>query len=190
MEIVEKTARQKSGGKILILMISTIRAPLHQSLMPEGLFDRGIGNVVVSRKMNNTVSAGVFLLDVFCLGVKDAFFTITSHEKYQAMLERMSYQEKFIHIQAACGRKLVEETVAYAQSLGFSPHQDYGLAGEIFADIEANLCPTSFVFGRGGKPLFVAGPNDTPKRCKEILHTLTNHCGEDGFHYLIVERPF
>src|SRR5262245_23564829 len=48
-------------------------APLHGCLVPAGLFESGIGTVVVSRKLTDgRIVAAVFLLDVWCLGVKDA----------------------------------------------------------------------------------------------------------------------
>jgi hypothetical protein len=46
-----------------------------QTFSPPNLFQLGIGTVVIVRyKSGGRVEAGVFLLDVFCLGVKNAFF--------------------------------------------------------------------------------------------------------------------
>ena len=46
-----------------------------QTFSPPNLFELGIGTVVIIRyKSGGRVEAGVFLLDVFCLGVKKAFF--------------------------------------------------------------------------------------------------------------------
>ena len=46
-----------------------------EALRSATLFDSGCGHLVVSRfKGDGRVEAGFFLLDVFCLGVKDAGF--------------------------------------------------------------------------------------------------------------------
>ncbi len=41
---------------------------------------------------------------------------------------------------------------------------------------------------KGGKPHFVAGPDDNPLRCSEILYRLERHCGQGGYHYTIPLR--
>ena len=54
-------------------------APIHECLVPDSLFDIGIGNVIVSRKMpNGFIGAAFFLVDVFCLGIKDVFYEALS----------------------------------------------------------------------------------------------------------------
>ncbi len=58
-------------------------------------------------------------------------------------------------------------------------------ARHIFGDIDAAECTEEFEFGKDGKPLFIAGPNDTPGRCWEIIKMLRFHCGENRFHYLV-----
>jgi hypothetical protein len=75
--------------------------------------------------------------------------------------------------------------VAYAQDLGLAPHPDYTLVQQIWGDVDASACTTHFEFGREGKPFFVAGPHDTPGRCRTIIATLIQRCGIDGFHYLV-----
>lgn len=178
-----------SLGK-LILIKNASSAPLHESLMPKSLFELGMGNLIVSRKMtSNQIAAGVFLVDTYCLGVKNAFFTIVSPERYQGMLEGMHGQASFVNIHPPCARKLIEGAVAYARNLGLSPHPDYQQTKEIFGDIDANACPTSFEFGNDGKPYYMTGPNETPRRRREILDTLTKSCGEGGFHFTLVEGP-
>ena len=60
----------------------------------------------------------------------------------------------------------------------------------LFGDVDPAASEARFEFGKDGKPFFIAGPRDTPARCKQILTTLANTCGPDGFHYLIPVSPF
>ena len=41
-----------------------------------------MGHAAVARFRGSDVEMGVFLLDVFCLGVKDAFYTRVSSAEY------------------------------------------------------------------------------------------------------------
>lgn len=161
-------------------------SPIHECLVPERLFEVGIGNVIVSRKLpSGDIGVSFFLLDVYCLGVKDAFFQIMSEIEYLRKLLTLGDHEKFGRVDPSCARKLVENAEAYAKQIGFDPHPDYRLARRIFGDVDAGACLTGFQFGKDGKPFFVSGPKDTPARCRKIMHTLLKRFGPEGFHYLI-----
>jgi hypothetical protein len=180
-----QTRRESFGALVSDLgqMAVAAGSPVYQCLVPTELFEAGIGGVIVSRRMaNGAIAASVFLVDVFCLGVKDAFFRVLSRGEFESFLEQ---GEELENVDPACARKLVEESVAYAQALGLSPHPDYQKAKKIFGDIDAQACPTSFTFGKDGKPFFVAGPHDTLTRSKHIVDTLASSCGPDGFHYMV-----
>jgi hypothetical protein len=160
-------------------------APIHECVVPDSLFDIGVGNVIVSRKMpNGFIGAAVFLVDVFCLGIKDAFYGVLSPAEYDYRLLGLQH-ETFRAIHLTCARKLVEGAEAYARDLGFNPHPDYQRARQIFGDLDTTTCPTHYVFGKDGKPFFMSGPYDTPAKCRRIIDTLTRRCGPEGFHFTV-----
>lgn len=177
------------SGKRLMQLAAT--SPVHECLAPVELFERGIGTVVVSRRLpNDDLVTSVFLLDVHCLGVKNAFFTIGSTVDYRNLVHRVSEREQIQPIDPACARKLVEGAEAYARDLGFSPHPDYFSSAVIFGDIDAGECETEYVFGKDGKPFYVSGPYDTPAKVKRIVDTLTRRCGVGNFDYMaLVGEP-
>ncbi len=68
-------------------------APIHECLMPERLFDIGLGSVIVSRRLpNGFIDAAVFLVDVFCLGIKDAFHSRLSPAEYAQRLAHLQHE--------------------------------------------------------------------------------------------------
>jgi hypothetical protein len=149
------------------------------------LFDIGLGTVVISRAMpNGNFGVGFFLLDVYCLGAKNAHFTVATPDEYAYRLEKISVHEELENIHPACTRKLIEESIAYAKYLGFKPHPDYFIAKKIFGDIDSNTCPVKFEFGRDGKPFYASGPSDTPEKSRKIIDQLMKKCGPDGFNYI------
>ena len=182
------TAKKALGGLFggARQMALAVNSPIHECLIARELFEAGMGTVVVSRSLpNGDLGASFFLLDVYCLGVKNAYFLNMPPEEYEVRLSAVSQNETLTVIHPTCARKLVEGAEAYARDLGFSPHPDYQVAKRIFGDIDALACPQSFPFGKDGKPFFIAGPTDTPKRIEKILNTLTKRCGPDGFHYMV-----
>jgi len=151
------------------------------------IWDDGLGPLVVSRELSaNSVAAAVFLLDVYCLGVKDVWSALFNRAEYDLRFfpEAFSRSDP-VDMQPECARKLVEGAVAYAADLGFAPGGDYRRSRMIFGDIDPNACTRTFTYGRQGKPFFVAGTHDSAVRCRDILATLEARCGPDGFDYLI-----
>jgi len=147
----------------------------------------GIGMVVLARKLpNGQIALGTFLVDRYCLGVKDAFGRVLSRSDYDEFVEECDQKRGGIQeLDPPTARRLVEDAVSYAHNLGFSPHPDCRRAAPIFGDIDPAEAARTWEFGRDGKPFFIAGPYDTPARCRQIQNTLLQHCGPDQFDYVI-----
>lgn len=163
-----------------------LQAPLYECWERKDLFEPhvGIGTVVVTRKTpGNQVLMAAFLVDIFCLGVKDTHCMLLSENEYRFRLQQIETHQDLSETHPSCAKKLVEGAKIYAESLGFSPHKDYGFARKIFGDIQEKQCPRSFTFGRDGKPMYLAGPNDNAQFRKEVMNTLTAGLGKNGFHY-------
>jgi hypothetical protein len=163
-----------------------IVSPIHECLVPDILSERGLGNLVFSRAMpDGRIAAGMFLLDIFCLGVKNATFAIMEKFHYDQVIRNWSGDEQLKPVTPACFRKLVEGGIAYAADLGFKPHADYAEAGQIFGDVQVTECIGEFAYGHEGKPLYVSGPNETPARAKAIVEQLRRCKGEGNYHFLV-----
>jgi len=184
---LKASARQPAGeGKHHAAIVSALNAPAYECWMPRELFQNpGIGSVVFSRSATgSSILAAGFLLDVFCLGVKDAFIRLVSPADYADLLDRFRGYGPLEAIEPACARKLVESAEAYARDLGFTPYKDYRKSKRIFGDVDSSECTRTFTFGSEGKPLFSAGPHDSPGKVKRVIRTLEKRCGKGGFHFL------
>jgi hypothetical protein len=183
-------AKEKHAG-LAERLTSAAKSPVLHSWVTTDLWDEGIGWVCLSREMpNSLVAFAVFLVDRYCLGVKDAFADIAGRFTYDSKIVRkMRSDFESENLEPAAVRKLIEGAVAYARSLGLHPHPDYQKAKHIFGDINAAECTDEFEFGKDGKPYFIPGPDDTPERCQQILKTLEESCGPSGFEYSLPVSP-
>ena len=164
-----------------------------EALRSANLFDSGCGYLVVSRsKADGRVEAGFFLLDVFCLGVKDAgFHQFSSVADYQeGLIDRLFPDGNSVRMTPEAARKLTEDAISYARALGFSPGADYKKASRVFGGITTANCNEQFVFGQNDKPLYIQGPSDSPARVERILRALEARCGEGGYHYIVAGDNF
>lgn len=154
---------------------------------PDMFTESGLGEVVVVRpKSGGRLAIGVFLVDVYCLGVKNAFYFEVDGSELDGLLDRVfrsSPEPPDLH-SGAWGRKLVERAVDYARKLGFAPHRNYKKAARVFGGIDPKECAEVFTFGHQGKPLFIAGPNESQEKCRLIRRILERKCGVGGSNFI------
>jgi hypothetical protein len=192
-KLERRTARRKQKKHTLVraqsaglpgqLSAASKYPVLYCWIMEEG----GIANVHLSREFpNGQVAAANFLVDTYCLGVKDCWAEVLHRTDYDNKYRRERNPDMLPYrdIPPAEARRFIEQAVEYAAGIGFPPHPDCDKAMLLFGDIDPNDSDAVFEFGKDGKPLFIAGPNDTPERSKRIIAILMNNCGPDQFHFV------
>ena len=177
--------RQKNRGVGELLAMAS-GAPILHARIAATLRESGMAQVVISRSLpKDRVAVAVFLVDRYCLGVKDCFGRLCIRAEYDTLCKELDKKFEMEDHSPADVRKLVEGSIAYARRLGFEPHPDYHRLKPIFGDIDPQESSVEFEFGSEGKPLFISGPNDGPERCRQIISMLQDCCGSQGFHYMI-----
>jgi len=186
--------KQKRGTTVKKITPSMKKAkpyasyPIHECLIPDDLFISGLGELMVARRIpNGDIAMSVFVIDVFCLGVKDAMFAVLPESEYEHKIKgrMLATGRGFEKLHQTCAKKLLDGVVDYAKELGFAPHPDYKNASEIFGIIDASACPVKYTYGNEGKPFYVNGPYESPADIQRIINTLTKKCGAGGFNTML-----
>jgi len=165
--------------------------PVYECLIPSGLFDIGIGSILFARRLpNGSIAVSTFLVDVYCLGVKNALFHVISQFEYEGGFKDgiVDLKEDPIEIHPSCAKKIIVGAVSYAKNLGFSPHSDYRKASGLFSGIESKACPEKYEYGKDGKPFYVRGPRESISQANKIIEKLAKKCGEENFDYLVMNE--
>jgi hypothetical protein len=164
-------------------IVEASRAPILTCLAPEGPFDEGMGTVVLARTLpGGLVGAAFFLVDTWCLGVKDAFFRAAPRHKFEERIDFIRDRESLADIDPSVARKLLHDAVDYAASLELSPSPHYYSVEAIFGDVP--MAAEKFTFGKDGKPFYMSGPNDSPARIREVMNALRRSAGDGNFEFI------
>ena len=166
------------------------RYPILECLKTDGSIEDGIVRFMIARrKPDGKTITSLFLVDTFCLGVKDVFYNISDQYSYEETVRPRIIQGHYgtdpVPIAPACVRKLVEGAVQYARSLGFSPHKDFKDAKGIFGDIDPADCTEQYEYGKDGKPFYIRGPLETEARSRAIVNQLHRKCGEGNYNFTV-----
>ncbi|HBB34568.1 MAG TPA: hypothetical protein DDZ80_10720 [Cyanobacteria bacterium UBA8803] len=144
--------------------------------------NNGLGLVVVARKEGyNRLTICSYLLDLWCLGVKDSFGprkvdTVEYKQTVDYAYQGFTGETREITLEQA--QALVFSALEYASNLGFSHHPDFERSR---AHLGTWSGEPKIQCGRNGKPFYVSGPYDNPSY---VLKTLQVNVGEGNFDYL------
>jgi len=161
------------------------RFPVHECFIPDSLFDTGLGTVIISRRApDGSIALSAFVVDMYCLGVKNALFKVSGEAEYENTVKpglMREGQAQYESVSPACAVKVIKGGVLYANELGFSPHRDYKEAKNIFGNIDASSCSVKYEYGHDGKPSYIRGPGESALQAKRIVEQLDNRCGEGNY---------
>ncbi len=165
---------------------SAQRYPIHECLISGNWQEFRMAAICVARSQSETMMLfGVYIVDLYCLGVKNTF----CRANVPLSEYRDDFRAQFVegNEATACPAELAHQiiygAVEYAANLGLRPHKDFHLSKHILEERDTIAPNDELEFGKDGKPLYFSDPHDPAGR---ILKHLRAKLGEDGFD-LIVE---
>jgi hypothetical protein len=126
------------------------------------------------------------VVDLYCLGIKDAYTrTGYSLNRFERELPRMCQGEPE-KISVELAHEIAYGALEYAEKLGFEPHPDFHrLQADLVLDPpDAHPRKNQVAFGKNGKPFYIAGPYDDKYKVMAVLNTLRRTVGEGNFDVL------
>ncbi len=158
--------------------------PIHKCLINHSWQAEGFAFIMVIRKMGgNKFLLGSYMVDIFCLGIKDAFVKIVDEEELNQFIKESQWMNTECDIMLA--QNIIYGAIEYAEDLGFKPHADFGLAQYVLDDVE-DVEYMEIEFGKNGKPLYIQGELDT--KYLHILATLDKNVGEGNYEHILEDE--
>lgn len=146
--------------------------------------------VVLSRRVpGGEIALATFLLDCGCLGVKDAHGQYCTPGQYNNLMEKLDVRQAMQDATPERAKALIEQTVQFAASLGFSPCGDFMKAFALFGEVDASQCTEIFPMGDAeGKPVYMSGPYEDAAKQRAILSQLESAVGHGNYRYVMGMR--
>jgi hypothetical protein len=122
----------------------------YEAYIEKNWMETGLAHLLVARiRENGATDFAIFLVDLFCLGVKDVVLEndVAESELRELVAERLpdDFREP---VAPACAKKMIEGALAYAEKLGFAPHANFRKARKVLSGLDASRCPQEFTYGR------------------------------------------
>jgi hypothetical protein len=187
--VAEKRRAEALDASLPARVLRAARAPIQYCFLTQDVFDIGMGSLVLARgATTHHLAFGSFLVDVFCLGIKDVMFQSAEGEVFEMYMDAANAGSPVVPVDPSYARKLLRELAAWSRSIGFAPHRDFVAVEHIFGDVSADASEQAFRFGRDGKPFYIPGPTDTVPLIRRRIEQLQKQLGDDGFGCAIADQ--
>jgi len=144
-------------------------------------------SVVVSRvHANGNITAGFFLVDLYCLGVKNTtYFFNYSPAEYEIQIQKMIHLTiKKIPYEMA--HNIVYAGLDYASELGLNPHKDFtSLTRFILEEDTDDVELIDIECGHKGKPFYIQGQFDSEQMAKRVIAQLERAVGKGNYDFAL-----
>ena len=180
--VAQKRRAEELEASLPARVLRASQVPVRGCFLSEALFDDGMGTLVLARgATSHGIAFGSFLLDSFCLGIKDVSFGSVGGEYFESYMTAMEATSPMISVDPSYARKLLRDLAAWSQSIGFAPHPEFAAVERLFGDVNADASDAVFRFGCDGKPLYIPGPSESTHLIQRRIEDLRRHVGDDGF---------
>lgn len=142
----------------------------------------GEGHIIVSRKhTGGRVSIAVYLVDIWCVGVKDTFYRLRMEDyefkemidTYRLGLRECSYDEAHNRIYGA---------IAFAEEAGIEPDKSFKITQYMLEEDDDNIPLIEYEYGKNGKHTLVTHSRLEASR---YLPLLEKNLGKGNFDYIL-----
>ena len=158
--------------------------PVHDCLINPSWEERGLATILLSRRhRDGSILFAVYLVDTFCLGLKNTFCNaVDTLSEYEEEVRARAFPEEApIDCPIPLAHHLVYGAIDYASKLGFKPQKDYKMSRYILDKKPKVRERVPIEFGKDGKPFYVAGPDDNVQL---IMRKLERNVGEGNFDFI------
>ena len=145
--------------------------------------DAGLCTLVIARKhTTGNVTFGVYLMDIFCLGLKNTYavFNRTQFDYEDITSQLFAQHGGKMAIDYALAHNIIYGGIAYAEDLGLKPEKDWATSQFILEEDTEDIELIDVEFGQDGKPFFISGPHDNVGKIKSRLDASVG-AGNYGF---------
>lgn len=156
---------------------------------------RQTGNaiIIVPRiHINNNVTHGAFLVDLYCLGVKESYWQFNQPQlEYKEYIDRLMHEDPFevsvVPADYVLVHNIIYGALEFAGEIGFQPHKSFELTKYILEEDDEHVKLIDIEFGFKGKPLYISSPMNPGEKNRVMSHLYTR-LGKGNYYFITEEE--
>ncbi len=160
--------------------------PIYECWVNTDWDENKLASIIVARKhTNENFTIGIYLVDLNCLGVKnaDCFFNI-SYSEYRDILEQSREEYDISSVEYTLVHNIVYAGIEYAEEFGFEPHKKFEIARFLLEEDTDEIDLIEIECGHNGTPMYVSGPSENKTRVNQIIAQLEKTAGSGNYTFV------
>lgn len=148
------------------------------------LNEYGLGHIIVTRNhTGGKVSMAEYLVDIYCLGVKDSFYRLRMDD-YE--VEDIVRQIDAMECPYNEAHNWIYGAIAFAEEAGIEPDKSFNLTQYMLEEDTDDIPLMEFEYGKEGKHLLVAHNRQEANR---YLPLLKQNLGDGNYDFIVEDTP-
>ena len=135
--------------------------PIDSCWILEDWQDVGETTVLIARRhASGKYTIGLYLVDIFCLGLKDTFYKFNvSSQEYDDLLDQINIGGNYIQVSYNEAHNLIFGAIAFAEEAGIKPSPEFALTQYLLEEDTEDVPLIEYEFGKNGKHFLVTKNN-------------------------------
>ena len=163
--------------------------PIHGCWVNNDWSDGQLATIVVAREhVSGNITYAVYLVDLFCLGVKNSFFRY--NELRSDFDDYLKSSDEHFGIEATSYNQvhnIIYAAIEYAEGYGFKPQKEFTQTTKYMLEEDTDDIPLMEIIcgDKDGKPLYFRSEFDSPEYVRQVLAQLEKTAGKGNYNYIL-----
>ncbi|HNW74494.1 MAG: hypothetical protein PHP04_12980 [Bacteroidales bacterium] len=151
--------------------------------------DSGLAAIFVTRRhINGHITHAAFMVDIFCLGLKESFWTFNQHPlDFKEFIENRynfsNHGTPLIKTDYVLVHNIIYGAIEYAGELGFLPHKSFETSKFMLEEDDDLVDYIEIAFGYKGRPLYISGEGNPAER-NRVIAQLDRNPGRGRYDFI------
>ncbi len=167
------------------------KLPIHECWVNSDWEESGSATVCISRMhTNGNVTYAMYLVDLYCLGVKESFFDFNVPiSEYREFIDDVNCNLGIVKIDYVLAHNIVFAAKEYADELGFTPHKSFTSVSQYLLEEDTEEVELMDIpCGCDGKPMLIKTKDTSNAEAQSVVAQLDRAVGKGNYNILDVEE--
>jgi len=162
--------------------------PIYKCFVTRDWQEFGMANVVVMRKhINGNITSGIYMVDLFCLGIKDTFYFFNEPE--EELFEKINIERSYLQeVDYTLAHNIIYAGRDFALEFDIQPHKNFSITKFILEEDNDAIAVLDIPAGdENGNPHLIV---NSSYNYSPVLEKLKKHAGEGNYTFTLDDNDY
>lgn len=151
------TPRQQQLSPEKYIQTKARNLPVAECVILDKWEEVGITPILVARQhVSGNYTVGVYLIDTWCLGVKDSYFRFNMEKEEYEQMKNGAFKYDYVTISYNEAHNIIYGAIDFAEEIGIHPDKSFGITRFLLEEDTEDIPLIEYEYGKDGEPFLLA----------------------------------